>query len=224
MMLRKVAMPLIASATAMVSGCAALTEQFDGYPADTAILIGDVAYQINTTKCAVIKGIGENSALDCHDSEGRRSASITPVSDWRRNLTKEKFGFEWASPEHQAFLFYMIRHGGTEKAVGAVMGAAQQSVAALAAAKSISDSIKKSREIEGQGAQMRVQGAGVYMSGGMPAWQVHQQKSVQWRLENARFFLNQANKVNLLSIPVSIPVPVPVPAAAPASAPGAIHN
>ena len=220
MMMRKFGMPLIASATVMVGGCAALTEQFDGYPADTAILIGDVAYQINTTKCAVIKGIGEDGALDCHDSEGRRSASITPVSDWRRNLTKEKFGFEWASPEHQAFLFYMIRQGGTEKAVGSVMGTAQQLAGALAAAKSTSDSIKKSREIEGQGAQMRVQGAGVYFSGGMPAWQAHQQKSVEWRLDNARFFLNQANKSNLVSIPISIPVP----AAAPASAPGAIQN
>ena len=67
---------------------------------------------------------------------------------------------------------------------------------------------------------MRVQAAGVYMSGGMPAWQAHQQKSAQWRLENTRFFLNQANKSNFVSIPISIPVP----ATAPASAPGAIHN
>ena len=47
---------------------------------------------------------------------------------------------------------------------------------------------------------MRMQGVAAYMSGGMPAWQAHQQKSIHWRLENARFFTNQMNK----SIPMVV--------------------
>lgn len=180
----------------LLGGCASLKAGLEGidHPADTAILIGDVAYQINTVKCAQIKAIGEDGALDCFDSESRQSASITPVSEWRRNFLKEKMGMDWASPEHQAFLFNYFHEGGQEKAMGALLSSVQQAYGTYASAKNLSDSLRKSGEIEMQSAQMKIKGIGAYMSGGMPAWQAHQSDVSQWHLANSRYFINQMNK------------------------------
>ncbi len=185
-----------------LAGCATLKAELEGinYPADTAILIGNVAYQINTAKCHKIKAIGEDGALDCYDSEDRRSASITPVSDWRRNLVKEKMGLEWASPEHQAFLFHMFHGGGMENMARAMASSAQQAYGTYTATKSLTDSLKKSREIELQNAQMKIKGVQAYASGGMPAWQAHQSNVIQWRLDNSRYFSTSVGRPALVPL------------------------
>lgn len=198
---RKMAFLLAISSSFLLGGCASLKDELEGkYPPDTAILIGNVAYQMNTVKCAKIKAIGKNGALDCYDPEGRQSASITPVSDWRRNYIKEKMGLEWASTEHQDFLFYMFHGGGNEKLVGALVNSVQQSYANYAAAKNLSESLSKSREIAVQNAQMKIKGINAYVTGGMPAWQVHQVSVIQWHLDNSNYFRNQMNKSNLIEI------------------------
>lgn len=194
-MKRKIALIMLANATILLGGCAGLKQEFDGYPADTAILIDDVAYQINTTKCATIKGIdGINGALDCYDADGRQTASVAPVPDWRRNLVKDRFGMEWASPEHQAFLFNFFHEGGKEKAAQSISNSMQESIGILVKTKNLIDTTQKSYSIQIQEAQLRTQGFVAYASGGMPAWQVHRANTVQWRLDNARFFTNQMNK------------------------------
>lgn len=175
-------------------GCASLTAELEGFPADTAILIGDVAYQINTVKCAQIRAIGQHGSLDCYDSEGRQSASISPVAEWRRTYVEEKMGMDWASPEHQAYLTYMFHGGGNEKAAKAIASGALQAYGSIQSARNLLKSIDKSNEIQVQAAQMRLQGMQAYASGGMPAWQAHQFKVVQWHLDNSRFFVDQMNK------------------------------
>lgn len=202
---RKIAvlLAIAISSSFLLGGCASLKESkevFEGYQPDTAILIGDVPYLINTVKCAQIKSIGENGALDCYDSEGRQSASITPFANWRRNFIKEKMGMEWASPEHQDYLYYMIHGGGNQKVVGEFVNSMQQVRASYASVKNLNDSISKSREISSQEAQMKIKGVAAYMSGGMPAWLAHQSNVIQWRLDNSRYFLNQMNKSNLIEL------------------------
>ena len=196
---KKFGLPVILPAF-FLGGCASMQAELEGleYPANTAILIGDVAYQINTIKCAQIKAIGEEGALDCRDAEGRQSASITPVSAWRRKLLKEQMGMEWASPAHQDFLFNFFHKGGKEQVAATLVSSAQQIHGTYAAVKNMSDSIDKSKSIDRQSAQMKADGAAAYMSGGMSAWQAHQWKVIQWRQDNARYFLNQANKSQLI--------------------------
>lgn len=200
MMKRKKFGLLIIFPSFLLGGCASMQAELEGleYPADTAILIGDVAYQINTIKCAQIKAIGEDGALDCRDAAGQQSASITPVSAWRRNLLKKQMGIEWASPEHQDFLFNFFHKGGKEQVAAALFSSAQQIHGTYAAVKNMSDSIDKSKSIDRQNVQMKADGAAAYVSGGMPAWQAHQWKVIQWRQDNARYFLNQANKSQLI--------------------------
>lgn len=174
----------------LLSGCASVFAELDGFPEDTAILIGDVAYQINTVKCARIKAIDQYGVLDCYDSDGRQFAPISPVAEWRRTYIKEKMGMEWASPEHQAWLTYMTHGGGNEKAAEAIASGVLQAYSSI---MSLSKSIDKSREMQVQEAQMKLQGVQAYATGGMPAWQAHQQQVVQWHLDNTQFFVNQLN-------------------------------
>ncbi|WP_409029975.1 hypothetical protein [Janthinobacterium sp. CG_23.3] len=166
------------------------------YPLDTAILIDNRAYQINTVSCAQIKAIGSDGALDCYDSAGQKTSLVTPISDWRRNYIKEKMGMEWASEKHQNFLFYMFHGGGNEKLMGAAVNSAQQAYGNYANTKNMIDSLGKSKEIDQQNAQMKIKGMSAYMTGGMPAWQAHQMNVIQWRLDNSRYFSNQMNKSN----------------------------
>ena len=182
----------------LLTGCASIKAELQeiDYPKDTAILIGDSAYQINTVKCAKIKAIGEDGTLDCYDFDGIKSASITPVSDWRRNYLKENLGIKWASPEHQAFLFNYFHGGGKEKTANAILKA----YGAIAAAKKLTDSLEKSKEIETQAAKMKIKGIEAYATGGMPAWHAHKFKTTQWHLENSRYFSNQLNNINLIKL------------------------
>ena len=80
MLKRKTVGLLVILPSALLGGCASMQAELEGlkYPADTAILIGDVAYQINTTKCAQIRAIGEGGALDCRDAEGRHRHRLHP--------------------------------------------------------------------------------------------------------------------------------------------------
>jgi hypothetical protein len=173
-------------------GCASLDAELQGrdYPADTAILVGDVAYQINTTKCAQIRAIAQDGTLDCFDSGGRRSAAITPVSTWRRQFVTSQYGWAWGSPEHQAFLFNYFHGGGKEQAAAAIVGAAQQAYGAYASTKSTLAMIDKSKAIDARSAQIKADGAAAYMSGGLPAWQAHQISVIQWRVQNAQYFID----------------------------------
>lgn len=184
---------LAIAAAFLLGGCAALDEERN-YPPSTAILIGDVAYQINAARCAQIKGIGEDGALDCYDLNGRQSASVTPVSDWRRNIVKEKMGMEWASPQHQAFLFDFFHGGGMDRTAKGLVGSIQQAYSNYAQVKNLADTLKKSGEIEAERTQLRLKGIQAGLTGGTPAWQAHQVGMVQWHLDNARFFQNQMNK------------------------------
>lgn len=54
---------LVTLSAFFLGGCASMQAELEGleYPADTAILIGDVAYQVSTIKCAQIKAIGEGA-------------------------------------------------------------------------------------------------------------------------------------------------------------------
>jgi hypothetical protein len=185
----------------LLGGCASLNAELQGidYPADTAILIGQIAYQINTTKCAQIRSIAKDGTLDCYDTDGKQSASITPVSDFRKNLVQNHHGMTWASAEHQAFLFDFFHGGGKERAAAAIVGSAQQAYGAYASTKSMLDSIDKSKAIDARSAQLKADGAAAYMSG-MPAWQAHQSKVLQWRVENAKYFVDQMNKTTLIGI------------------------
>jgi len=188
--------------TLLLAGCASLDRELQGmdYPADTAILIGQVAYQINTTKCAQIRSIAKDGALDCYDTDGKQSASITPVSDFRRNLVQNHYGMAWASPEHQAFLFNFFHDGGQERTVAAIVGSAQQAYGIYASTKSMLDSIDKSKAIDARAAQIKADGAAAYMSG-MSAWQAHQSKVMQWHLDNANYFVDKMNKSMLIGVP-----------------------
>lgn len=192
MLHRTIAVVLFVPCLLTLSSCASLQEERD-YPADTAILIGDVAYQINTNRCAQIKAIGKDGALDCYDADDLRSPSITPVSEWRRTLLKEKMGMEWASPEHQAFLVNYFHRGGKEKGAAELANSLQQAYGNLAAAKASSNSIGKSRDIKIQEAQSKLSGVQAYVSGGSQAWQAHQMNVTQWRLDNSRYFIIQMN-------------------------------
>jgi hypothetical protein len=191
-----IAILLISSALAS-TGCASLQADIQGrdYPADTAILIGGTAYQINTYKCAKIKSIGDDGALDCYDPDDRKSASITPVSDWRRKLAEQHVGDTWASPKHQAFLYFMFHQGGGERALANAMNGVMQVRDTYSATKGILDSVDKSKEMDSKAAQLKLEGGGAYMRGGTPAWQAHNSKVIGWHLENSRYFLDQANKV-----------------------------
>jgi hypothetical protein len=202
MLHRKISVLLVISSSFLLGGCASIKAELQGmdYPPDTAILIGDIAYQISTIKCAQIKAIGEYGELDCYDLEGQQSASITPVSDWRRSLLKEKMDIEWASPEHQAYLFKYFHGGGKEKAARAIISSVQQVYGTYAAVKDLSDTIDKSREIDTQSAKMKIKGVEAYVSGGMPAWHAHQSNVTQWHLDNSRYFINQMNKSNPMAI------------------------
>lgn len=108
----------------------------------------------------------------------------------------EKSGLEWASPEHQEYLFYMIHGGGNQKVIGGFVSATQQAYGSYAVAKNLNDSLRKSQEIGAQDAKMKMKGVAAYMSGGLPAWQAHQLNVVQWRLDNSRYFVSQMNKAN----------------------------
>lgn len=177
-----------------MGGCTTLSREFESisYPPDKAILIGDVAYQINAEKCAEIKNISEDGTLDCYDMEGKQSASISPTSEWRRNIIEERF--KWASPEHQAFLFYLFHEGGAQKVVASAVNSAQQAYGSAAAIKSLADSSRASREMTIEGAKMSMKGTQAYMTGGMTAWQAHQSTLVQWHLNNAKYFSDKLSK------------------------------
>lgn len=191
---RKISTLMTISSLFLLDGCASFSADIEGidYPRDTAILIGDFAYRINTIKCAQVKAVGENGVLDCYDSEGRQSASISPASDLNRKYLKENMGMEWASPEHQAYLFDFYHRGGKEKMVGGFINSVQQ----VAALRNFSDSLEKSRTINLTSAKMKIKGVEAYMSGGMSAWQVHQFNASQWHLNNSRYFIDQMNKSN----------------------------
>ena len=176
--------------TLLLGGCTSLPAELESisYPPDMAILITNVPYMVNSVKCAEIRSIGAERELHCYDAEGNKSAVITPVSEFRRNITKEKLGFEWASAEHQAFLFDFIHNGGADRAVGQMTGTMMK---AYSTAKGIHDLHEKQNEISEQEAEMKLKGTSAYLSGGMSAWQKHQFDVVQWRLDNSRFFSNQ---------------------------------
>lgn len=173
-----------------LSGCASIGEVVEGvdYPQDTAILIDGVPYQINMIKCAEIRSI-KNSDLDCYDQTGNQSASIAPVSAWRREIVEKNYG-GWASQKHQDFLFNYFHRGGMERNAAAIM----QGYGIFTQIKSINDMIDKSKEMDATEAQKRLEGSTKYYSGGMSAWQAHQSNMAEWRLKNMDYFKNQIQK------------------------------
>ena len=193
---------LVIAAAFLLGGCAALDEERN-YPPSTAILIGDVAYQINNVRCAQIKGIGQDGALDCYDLNGRKSASVAPVSDWRRNHVKEKLGMEWASLQHQAYLFDFFHGGGLERTAKGIVDSIQQGYVNYAQVKNLADTLKKSEELEAERIQLGLKGIQAGLTGGTSAWQAHQAGMFQWHLNNARFFQNQMNKTTSLFLLIS---------------------
>lgn len=177
----------------VLSGCAFVQGQIESidYPQDTAILIGDVPYQISPIKCFEIRGIDEDGDLDCYDHEGRKSASIAPVADYRRRIIEGNMKMKWASPEHQSFLFDFFHRGGKEKASQAIFSSAMRVYGNVAAIKDMVETHKVARELPGQEAKMRIQGTEAFMSGGMSAWQQHQSVRFQWHLNNSKYFASR---------------------------------
>lgn len=177
------------SSSPFLSSCASLKGELQGlsYPPSTAILIGDRPYQISTIKCATIKAVREDGALDCYDAEGRQSAPIRPISSWRRKTVEEQFGVKWGSPEHQAILFNFFYGGGKEQMAKALISATQQA----ATLRSMAASLDRSRDIQIETAQRRIEGASIYSEGGMSAWQAYQLNMSQWHLDNSRYFLDK---------------------------------
>lgn len=190
--------------TALLSGCSLLAVGIEGikYPQDTAVLIDDTPYLINTFKCAQIAAIRENGRLVCYDLEGRRSAQIPPASEGYRNRLKEKFGIEWASPEHQAELFKWFHGGGKEAFEKSVADVLSVSMQLGQSVSGLSKSLEKSRKIKIQEAKIRQKGIEYHISGDMAALQAHQFNVVQWRLDNADYFRNQAIATNYSPIDV----------------------
>lgn len=175
----------------ILEGCAWLKAEIEGVKYPTAVIVNGVAYQINLVQCAQIKEIGPKGELVCYDMEGNQSASASPVSDWRRRYIEEDMGVEWASPEHQAFLFYMFHQGGIEEAAKAIVGSLQQGYTSYKSINNLVDSIDKSLEIQAKEASLTLSGMRAYMSGGMPAWQEHQYNVIVWRLNNVSYFLRK---------------------------------
>ncbi len=101
---------------------------------------------------------------------------------------------EWASAEHQEFLFNYFHRGGKERAVNSIVGSAQQTIGAVSSIKGMVETMDKSQSIQAEAFQRKVQGTAAYMSGGLPAWQAHKMETSNWHLENAKFFGNQLNK------------------------------
>lgn len=180
--------------TVILNGCTSLAVGIQGikYPQDTAILIDDTPYLINTFKCATIKEIQENRRLICYDLEGRRSAKVPPASENHRDKLKIKFGIEWASPEHQEELFNWYYGGGKEAFEKAVRDSVAVSMQLAMSVNDLSKSLDRSRKMKIQEMRLRQKGIDAHISGGMPAWQAHQFNVVQWHLDNASYFRNKA--------------------------------
>ena len=189
-------MLVVVFAAVLQTGCSTMMAQIESleYPQDTAVWINERPYQISTIKCATIAAIDADGVLDCYDASGEKSASMAPVSDWRLRYVKEKMGFDWASPEHQAFLFDYFHNGGMQRNAAALKASAQESYQLYSSTKSLSDSVRKMGDIKREEGQLKAEGALAYYSGGMAGWDAHQSKVMSWRLQNARFFFNQIGK------------------------------
>lgn len=180
---------------ALLSGCAGVRADLQSleFPPDTPILIGSVAYQVNMFKCARIRAVTADGALDCYDGNGQQSAAMTPVSDFRRKLVEEHLGMAWSSPKHQEYVFQFFYGGGQQQAATNIAGSLFQARDVYASTKSSLDSIDKSRDIADKSAQLKANGAAAYMTGGMPGWQAYQSDVLQWRLDNSRYFIERMN-------------------------------
>lgn len=181
--------PLVVSlliASIASSGCATLAEQAQSleYPLDTAILIGTVAYQINTVACAEIRSIEADGALNCYDASGKRTTPMTPVSDWRRKMAEEHLETTWASPKHQAWLFFMLHEGGLKKAVEGSVAGVMRARATIESAKATLKRAEQVGDLEQKIAQDRVNGAIAFATGGYPKWFAHQQAVSTWHIKN----------------------------------------
>jgi len=183
---------------AAAAGCTSLEAELESirYHPDTAILIGDVPYQINAIKCAEIRSIGPDGELNCYDAAGNRSAAMTPVGSWKRRFLREKLGMEWASPEHQEFLFYMNHQGGMQQAINDVGNTTLQ---AYSAASNIADMLEHRSDMEQQRARMKAEAATASAVGGMSAWQHHQFKLNAWYARNASYFREKGSSSILIN-------------------------
>ncbi|UYI46957.1 hypothetical protein OFO16_14380 [Vibrio natriegens] len=176
----------------LIVGCTNMnTEEFVesfSYPPDTPILIDDIPYQINTTKCAEIRGINSDRSLNCYAVDGSRSAQITPIPDFRRNMVEEENGFEWASPQHIAMVYSYFHLGGKEELQRQLANSLKGFVTATSVLD-LSDTIEAHQEYEQESFRRKVKGINIYQSQGFNAWMDHQDSLFDWHMNNARVFL-----------------------------------
>lgn len=178
----------------ILSGCATIEAGIEGssFPQDTAVLVNGVPYQINMEKCAEIRSVDENGDLNCYDYAGNKSARISPVSEFRVSVLKDKMGMEWATPEHQIFLFNFYHRGGVERSVAAIRDGFQAAKGINDYSKMVDDHFAKMDELRSRGGKVMHRVLSERMAGNKDPFLAHKIRREMWFQEN----LNFAPKLN----------------------------
>lgn len=171
----------------MFSGCASLDEAIEAYQyqPDLPIMVEGNAYQVNIIKCAKIRDITEDDRLVCYDAEGNKSASISPVSDFRVNYFKDR-GIEWGSVEHQAFVYNFLYNGGMEMAVDSFAQSVSTIKENVKTTKKFLDTIDKTEKLHQKKLEFATQSVASYMEGGFEGWMSFQTHRIHWYLDNSK--------------------------------------
>jgi hypothetical protein len=190
-MIRK-AIPIILQAAVVGTGCTtiAIVNESKSFPRDTAIVLNDEKYLINTIKCAEVRGVSEEGVLDCYAIDGTQSAPVVPANALQVSLTESRSGLEWASPEHQAWLFNYFHGGGQERALANM----QAGLAHIRSTLDLIDTIEAAEQMEQDEIKLNMEGFKASLTGGMSARQAHRALMVQWHLNNSRYFTEIMSK------------------------------
>ncbi len=176
----------------ITTGCTTISGVVEevSYPRDTAIIIGKYHYLINTDKCAEVRNIDERGVIDCYSEDGLKSTPVTPLGDFRLSIFKKHAEFEWASEEHQAFLYYMHYQGGLERL-------ASNLVNTVAFVHSTANFMKEAKySTYNSSAGFPKFGAFPELNS-MSMWDAREFSIANWQLHNSSFYHNQGSGVTL---------------------------
>lgn len=188
--MNKKIIPLLLLGATLGPGCSTMAIMHESleFPRDTAVIVDERKYIINTTKCAEIRDISEKGWLDCYTLDGVQSAPAFPEPSFVINAVESRF--EWASTAHQAMLFDYYYGGGMEQAIEEM----QSSLGLLSATLDLIDTIETSQQMDQDAIRLRTEGLHASLAGGTPALRAHQSRMVTWHLNNSRYFTQKLSE------------------------------